>query len=273
MKCFFLFLSLFFSSLMGTPSIITTLPPYAFLLEKLVEKKASVTSLFEESSDPHEGEVSPRKLLSLKEASLIFWTGDPHEKKIIERVVEKNPKIVVVSLADGIKNKLPGFCSSCFYEPLDFHFWLNPKTLCYQVEVMTKALVTLMPSEKELLFANSQSLLEKLSLLHLEIEKKLAPLQGRSILISHPCLTYFCKQYQLTQIPIEIEGKSPLPNQVMDMLARGKKAICIFATSGSTNQGAFFMEKRLGIPLYSFNPLAKDPLQTISSITNDITKS
>jgi zinc transport system substrate-binding protein len=48
-----------------------------------------------------------------------------------------------------------------------------------------------------------------MNLLHLSLTEKFRNAKRRSFLIYHPAMGYFARDYGLTQISVEIDGKSP----------------------------------------------------------------
>ena len=102
----------------------------------------------------------------------------------------------------------------------------------------------------------------------------LAPFQGKAIITSHAALGYFCYDYNLVQIAVECEGKSPLPQTVDRALtaARNSDAQCVFTFPGHSDKGALFLAKDLELKTYEIDPLSESLLKTIEHLAIDIAK-
>ena len=81
-------------------------------------------------------------------------------------------------------------------------------------------------------------------------------MEGKAILVSHPAFGYFCQDYHLVQLSIEMEGKEPLPQHVTEILSLAKHyAIqAVLVEPQYSNKGAELIAKRLGLPTHSVDP-------------------
>ncbi|MCB1085373.1 MAG: zinc ABC transporter substrate-binding protein, partial [Chlamydiia bacterium] len=95
---------------------------------------------------------------------------------------------------------------------------------------------------------------------------------GKTIMVSHAALGYFCKDFDLKQVAVECEGKSPLPREVEQIIAFAKshEIICLFTAPQFNNRGAEIIAKDLGIRIEKFDPLASNPLNTIELVAHTI---
>ena len=65
---------------------------------------------------------------------------------------------------------------------------------------------------------NYDAFIQKIDGLSAQIDQKLAPLKNRNILIFHPALAYFARQFKLEQIPMELDGKEPSPKHMKEIV-------------------------------------------------------
>ena len=81
--------------------------------------------------------------------------------------------------------------------------------------------------------------------------------KSKTFLIYHPILTYFARDYQLTQIPIEEEGREPSANQLQAIirLSRQQKVKTLFIQKQFANRNTTIVSQDMGIPSTEINPL------------------
>jgi zinc transport system substrate-binding protein len=59
--------------------------------------------------------------------------------------------------------------------------------------------------------------------LNIEITNKLKPFEGRKIVVFHPSLSYFARDYGLLQYSLESGGKEPTPQRMKELIDLSKK--------------------------------------------------
>ena len=91
-------------------------------------------------------------------------------------------------------------------------------------------------------------------------------------MIFHPSLGYFARDYQLNQIPIELEGKEPSPSYMKHLidLAREKQIRSIFVSSQFNTQSALTIAGQLGAEVIEFNPVNPNWEENMLFIANKI---
>lgn len=103
---------------------------------------------------------------------------------------------------------------------------------------------------------NLQKLLTVIEQTDREVKSALAG-KSKAFLIYHPILTYFARDYQLTQIPIEEEGREPSANQLQAIirLSRQQKVKTLFIQKQFANRNTTIVSQDTGIPPTEINPL------------------
>ncbi len=268
----------------GKPLVVVSIPPYAYLVKEIVGETMIVNVALKANFDPHTTEATPTQMRWVQNADLFIGVGEGYERKLLGairegskevRVLEMDEKLPLLSYSQdakfidvcrGIDLDLTGF--------KDLHFWLGPKILPMQVKILIEALTALTPQNGDLYRKNGEALIQKIQALDAKLEKDLHPYQKRAIIVSHPALGYFCYDYNITQISVECEGKSPLPQNITHVLdlARNSDVICVFTGPQFHNKGAEIIAERLNLRVESFDPLAEDILTTLEKVGNAITK-
>lgn len=91
-------------------------------------------------------------------------------------------------------------------------------------------------------------------------EKILACLEKgeKSFLIYHPALSYFARDYGLTQISIEEGGKEPSPAQLKALINRCREqhVQVVFVQKEFDTRNAEMIAQELDVPIVTINPLS-----------------
>ncbi len=259
-------------SLPQKPIVLVSLPPYMGLVESIAQDKVDVVSLTPEKANPHLYEPSPKQLQQALTAKLWIRINEPFERKLLTLFKEKTANMHIVNLSDKMELLSP-CCEHDHHhhseEEKDFHIWLSPRLLQSQIQEICEALSEVAPEHKDLFTKNTQILLGEVRDLDSSISGLLSPLSNKSILVSHPAFSYFCKDYGLTQYSTEIEGKDPLPRDITHLLEKTKRSpprIALLQTQYN-NKGTEIIARDLQIPTFTIDPYQKDVLQTLRQIT------
>ena len=104
-----------------------------------------------------------------------------------------------------------------------------------------------------------------------EITALLFSKKGSAILVSHPAFSYFCQDYDLTQLSIEIEGKDPLPQNVTSILkkAREYKVATIIIEPQYSDKGAQLIAECLKLPLMHCRSLCRRLFKKYETYSRD----
>ncbi|MEM8727912.1 MAG: zinc ABC transporter substrate-binding protein [Chlamydiota bacterium] len=266
------------------PAVVVSIPPYVSLVKAIAGDTMTVRSMLGDHFCPHTAEVTPRQMQMIQQAELFIGVGEGYEKKLLValsdakktvRLLQMNETIPLLPYsedtngADRCNDTGPPSSPS-----KDLHFWLGPKHLIIQTEVLIRVLSELSPENSERYRQNGAALIKKIEALDRRLEEKLRPYRKQSIVVSHASLGYFCHDYQLIQIAIDYEGKNPRPQHISRIYDHVKRSevICVFTSPQFNNKGAETVANELGLRIESFDPLAEDVLATIEKIGNDITK-
>lgn len=257
------------------PVILVSIPPYAYFVERLAGETVSVETLIPPGSNPHLFEPSPKQVEVLAKAKLWISLGEPSEKKVFLVAKEQNPHLVVLNLTEGmtlLSNEDDSCSSHGHYheghEGKDRHIWLSLRLARGQAEKITQQLISLKPDHRWFYEQNLALFLQELHLVDQKISAELLPFRGQSILVSHPAFGYFCRDYELSQLAIECEGKDPLPQDLVHtlQLAHEKKVRLILTQAQYNNKPAVIVSEKLHLPIYQVDPYSRDYLRSIEQL-------
>jgi zinc transport system substrate-binding protein len=254
------------------PTVLVTLAPYKFFVERIAGDTVKIALLVPPAASSHTFEPTPKQTLEAGRAALWFIMGEPFETRALPAIKNNNPAMQVIDLRQGVQLIYGHHChaAECHHgvDSADLHLWLSPKIAQIQARTIAKGLIQLLPQHSDLYTKNLETLLQELQALDQEINNALAPLQNRFIMVSHPAYAYFCREYTLTQLSIEFEGRDPTPQQLTSVLneARTHGIKTIFTQPQYSNKGAKLIASYLNAQVVSLDPYSEDYFNSMRSI-------
>lgn len=226
-------------------------------------------------SSPHNYNVLPSQMKDLAQSKIWLQIGIlTFEEAWKSKMTDTNPDLVVVNTSEGIE-LLHGESHEHHNEATggyDPHIWLAPA----EVKTMAKNTLTAMqaafPEQAKEFGANFDTFIAKIDSLDTWISTMLAPMQSRNILIFHPALGYYAREYKLTQIPLEVEGKEPSPKYMKEIvdLAHSQNIRTIFIQKEFDSENALQMSREIGGEVVVIDPLEYDWEKQMHDITSKI---
>ena len=233
------------------PVILVNIAPYQWFVQQIAGNSVSVEVLVPPGGDLHSFEPTIRSTLRASEAKIWFRLGDPIERKTLEALQNRSMKII------DLRQGLPLLGEGSLADP---HIWLSVRLAKMQAETITDALIDLMPEKQTVFVGRLQKLLKELDALDMEIEKLLAPMEPKIVVVSHPAYGYFCRDYNLKQISIEQAGKEPSLRQLNALVQEIKLLGLdrIFAQVQHHSKSAEMLAKELDAQVVRLDPLQKE---------------
>jgi len=268
----------------GKPTVLVSVPPYVYFVKKIAQDAVDIETLVPAGTNPHIYEATPKEVQRYQNADLWIYLGESFDKKVLKFFQTVKKPIQIVDITEGA-NLLSlceedeiitehAHCHHSHDEGKDLHVWLSPTLAKLQAEKIAKALVALIPSQRMRFEANLQGFLNELDDLDQQIANMLMPMRGKAILVSHPAFGYFCRDYHLIQLSIEIEGKEPLPQHVTEILNKAKSysVQTVLTEPQYSNKGAELLAQSLGLPTHMVDPYAENFSENLLTIAKVIAK-
>lgn len=280
----FLFLSFSLSSsLFGiespinqTKEVLVSVSPHKFFVEKIAGDTVKVRLLVPAGTSSHTFEPSPKQMLEAAKADAWFFIGEFFENRAMQAFKSYNQNMRFIDLRKDLSlitvdaNGKHQGCSCHGHKAgqADLHIWLSPRLAKIQAKTIANALIELYPENQKLYLSNLNLFLSELEELDQEITKILAPLKQRIIMVSHPAYAYFVRDYDLSQLPIEFEGKDPSPKQLTNVMNEAKNANIktIFIQLQYNNKGAYLIAKSIGARVVILDPYSENYIETMRAI-------
>lgn len=274
----FFIISLFLNPIYASvPSVLVTVAPHKFFVEKIAKNTVQVQLVVPAGASAHTYEPTPKQMLIASKANIWFRTGEPFEKRALQAFKSHHPNMEIVDLRQGLDlistdNKL-SHCTCC-PGSVDLHFWLSTRQAQIQTQTISEALSKTFPGYANFYQMNAEVFQQELKDLDKKIQSILTPLQNRCIFVSHPAYAYFCRDYQLEQYSVEVEGKDPTPQQMTKLLnlARQLNIRTIFIQMQYNNKAAKLFADTLGAHLITLDPYSENYITTMLEIAQAFAK-
>jgi zinc transport system substrate-binding protein len=247
--------------------VFVSIAPQAYFVQQIGKELVDVQVLVEAGADPHTYEPKPQQMVALSKAALYFAIGIEFETAKLEKITAVNPRMQVVHMDHGIL-KLPMAVHDHdeveddhdHQEGLDPHIWLSPPLVMLQARSILMALQAVDPVHRSAYETNYRAFILDIVDLDADLRGTFDGLQGSSFMVFHPSWGTFAHAYGLNQVPIEIEGKSPKPAQLKELIehARANRIKVVFVQPQFSAKSAQQIAKAIDGRVVAVDPLARD---------------
>jgi zinc transport system substrate-binding protein len=286
---FFSILSLILFSSICTagdkPTVFVSIVPQKYFVQQISKDLIDVEVMVQPGASPATYEPKPSQMARLSSCAAYFAIGVPFESAWLGKISAVNPNMNVVHTDKDIEkiamarhhheeeangehheeghheNELSGHDTTLDdHAILDPHIWLSPTLVKKQAEIMLETLTAILPEHAEFFAANYREFMEEIDELDGILEATFQGREGKKFMVFHPSWGYFAKEYGLEQIPIEIEGKSPKPSQLGELIqnARENDIQVIFVQPQFSQKSAKVVAREIRGEVVFADPLAED---------------
>jgi zinc transport system substrate-binding protein len=258
-------------SIFAKLNVALSIPPQEFILQKIAPN-ISYFTLVTPGNSPHTYEPKPSQMIKISKANLYFAIGVEFENIWLNKFKAQNKNLIVIKTDKNI-TKIP--MANKKAKKLDPHIWLNTDNLKIIATNMANALIKYDSKNSKIYKQNLEKFINECDNLKKIINNKLKNLKNRKFLVFHPSWGYFAKEFNLTQIAIEVEGKSPSPKELIKILnfAKEQKVKAIFTQPEFSQKSAKLIANELNIKVVALSPLSRDIFKNLLKITNILAES
>jgi zinc transport system substrate-binding protein len=236
--------------------VVVTIPPIAEFVEQVGGSAIQVEVMVPPGASPHTHEPTPGQLEKVSEAALYVKVGSGIEFELtwMNDLLEMNRSMLVVDCSQDIQLISSGESNS--YDP---HIWLSPRNAQIMVHTICEGLITIDPDHETSYTANRDTYIEELKALDEQLTNIFSESTTKKIMVFHPAWTYFCRDYDLQQVPIEKEGKEPTPRGIQELIeqARRYEISVIVASPEFSTETAEVIAHEIGGKVILVSPLEK----------------
>ncbi|MBD3808329.1 MAG: zinc ABC transporter substrate-binding protein [Epsilonproteobacteria bacterium] len=249
--------------------IATSILPQKALIDAIGGDKVNTVAMIPAGASPHSYEPKPSQMTAISKAKAYFTVGVEFEEAWMGRFHSQNRNMIIFDSAKGIKkikmaahhhdeDEHEEHHEHHEHEGMDPHVWTTPKNMIIMTTNIKNTLVKIDPANKISYNTNYIKLVASLKQTDLQIKTILKNTsKGSKFMIFHPSWGYFAKDYNLVQMPIELEGKEPKAKDLAILISQAKKEHikAIFVAPEFSAKSASQISKTLNIPVVKISNL------------------
>jgi len=240
--------------------------PQKYLVSHIAGNKFDIQVMLPTGSNHETYEPSPRDMEKVSSSKLYLALGAlDFELSWLDRFLSSNPSMKAINTSEGIQmlgghNHENNDAHAGHKHGVDPHTWLSPSCVKIQAGNISRALAAIDSTHAEFYTGNLQKFTVLADSIDSLIRVKLSGTEGKSILIFHPALAYFCRDYHLEQISIEQDGKEPSATYMAEIVkvARKKGIKAIFISKEFDTRNAESIAKEIKAKVVVFDPMAEN---------------
>jgi ABC-type metal ion transport system, periplasmic component/surface adhesin len=257
-------LILFLYSCSGSPSgdriITVTIEPQRYFAEQLADTLFTIESMVASGVSPETYDPTPAQLTRLADSRAYFEIGPiGFEQAWMKSLKKNNPDVRFFDTSRGIEMvETEHAHGDHVHKGSDPHIWSSPKEASVIVKNMYDALVELDKANAATYTSNYEKLIEEINQTDATIRQFLSDSSQKAFIIYHPALTYFTRDYGLTQYAIELDGKEPSASQIKALIdtAKAQRIKTIFIQKEFDKKNAEMIAEATKCRLVVINPLS-----------------
>jgi zinc transport system substrate-binding protein len=258
-------------------TVTVSIPPQKYFLERIAGKRVNVNVMVPPGGNPHTYEPTPQQMKALSQSKAYFSIGVEFEKAWLERFQSANPGMHMVNTLENIaftpipaiphndgESGQPGSGDG-----MDTHIWTSPEMVKQIAQSIYTSLAEIDPQYEPVYRQNLADFLVEIEGLQKNIRQTLPTTGNRSFLVFHPAWGYFAQEFGLEQIPVEVGGQEPSPQELAGVIqqAAAKNIKVIFVQPSINPLTAQTIANEIGAKVLVIDPLAenwKDNLQRVA---------
>ena len=202
--------------------ITVSILPQKTFVEKIAGDDFKVNVLIPPGTSPAAYTLLPSQMEEISKSAIWFrigYIGFEHSWK--DKIEQANTKMKVVDLSEGLDLIAQGkeqHGDHFHLSGVDPHIWLSPVLVKEMAKRILDEVSKLNPEQSAKYKTNYLEFVNEIDKLNIEISNKLKPFEGRKIIVFHPSLSYFVRDYGLLQFSLESGGKEPTPQRMKELI-------------------------------------------------------
>jgi len=257
--------------------IFVSVPPQAYCVNAIGGKHVRVHVLVAPGKEPHSFEPTPQQMITLSKAQIYFTIGLPLEQQLMKKIKKNQRSLQIIDTSKGITRLQMESHADHKHKHhtrtlTDPHIWLDPANLKKMSQTICQTLIKNDPQHATYYTDNLTALNKLINTTDTKISTQLKPYKGRKFIVFHPAFGYFAHAYDLKQVPVELEGKSPAPRQLAQLIAFARKENIhtIFVQPQFDKRAATSIARAIKGNVVPLNPLAQNVIQNLQKMAQAI---
>ncbi|MFW5713169.1 MAG: metal ABC transporter solute-binding protein, Zn/Mn family [Brevefilum sp.] len=269
-----------------TLSVTVSIPPQAYFVEQIAGDAVQINVMVGSGDEPHTYEPTPEQMRLLSNSQVFYSIGVEYEQNWVPRFQDTNPDLIIVDSASGIQriaiadhdhqegedqhNEEEGHGHDQEGENLDPHVWLSPENGKIIAANILDSLITLIPEGESAFQDNFNELIAEIDTLETNIETTLSDISHRTFMVFHPTWGYFADQFDLEQVPVQVGGQEPSPQELANLVevARDENIRVIFIQPSFDSASAKAIATEIDATIALADPLERNWLENLGAVAD-----
>lgn len=258
--------------------ISVSILPQKYFIDQIAGNLIKVNVLVPPGSSPHNYSILPSQMKDLAKSKAWLQIGLlTFEDALKDKLADINKNLTIVNCSEGIDPIIGSECEEeghehAGHEAFDPHIWLAPSESKIIAFNTLKVLKKEFPKYTATFDENYNRFSLRIDSVSALIDQKLSTLKNRNILIFHPALAYYARQFGLKQTALELDGKEPSPRHMKEIvdLAREQNIHSIFIQKEFDAENALQLSREINGEVVIIDPLDYDWEKQLRDITEKI---
>ncbi|RPJ21443.1 MAG: cation ABC transporter substrate-binding protein [Desulfobacteraceae bacterium] len=222
--------------------VFVSVPPQKYFVEKIGGSCVQVSVMVPPGANPHIYEPRPGQMTALSKSRIYFAIGVTFETVWLPKFAKLNPQMRVVHTDQGIdkmamaahhheeergaKKNQAGkkhAHGDDAHGALDPHVWVSPPEVKIIARNILEALLEIDPANHSSYKSNHDAFITEIEKLDQDLKEIFKDKKGLKFMVYHPAWGYLARTYGLEQVPVEVEGKEPKPEQLKALIEESRK--------------------------------------------------
>jgi len=258
-------------------AVVTIFPQLEFVERVMGENALQTMVLIPPGASPEIYALTPDQMKQISKAKVYFKLGSglPFENIWLDKIAGLNPDMIIVNCAEGIE--ILSGSEDIHAEQQhgqDPHIWCSLRNAEKIVDNIVAGLIAVDPEQKAIYETNGAKYKQELADLDKEIEKQFLECTRHKFIVFHPSWGYFARDYNLIQLPIEIEGKEPGVDDLrkLILISRQEDIVTIFASPQFNSESAKMIAREIDGTVEFIDPLRKDYLTNMREVAEKLAR-
>lgn len=255
--------------------LTASISPIKYIVETITCGDFPVDVMVPAGASPESYSPTVNQMVDIERSGLIFTTGLlDFEQELVSKLSGDPQRII--NLSKGIA-LLEGSCSHItdnhsHNHGIDPHVWTSPKQLKVMATNAYNAISTAFPDSVKYKSAYD-NLIISLDSLSNQVDREIKASGVKYFIIYHPALTYLARDYGLTQLSLEDEGKEPSAQHMRYIVDTAQKNNIkdILYQKQFSRSVVEAVAKEINAQPVDIEPLTENITEEILRITNIIT--
>lgn len=262
----------------GKKAITVSIVPEKTFVKKIAGDDFDINVLIPPGASPAAYTLLPSQLKDI--ANSVIWFKMGHigfEYSWQDKIEQANKNMKVVDLSEGldlIAENEEQHGDHVHVNGVNPHIWMSPVLVKEMAKKIADELTILNPDKGPDYKVNYLKFVKEIDQLNIEIKKLLKDYQGKKMILFHPSLSYYARDYGLEEYSLESGGKEPTPQHLKTVVDMAKKDTIkvIYIQSEFDREHARVFAEEIGgevIQIRPLDPAWSDNLMEITHILVD----